>query len=394
MNHFDAYPVETLMPITPRPSLVFVRGEGAWLWDERAEPYLDFIQGWAVNSLGHCPPAIQEALSQQASRLISPSPAFFNAPAAELSQLLTRHSVFDQAFFASAGAEANEGAIKLARRFGEPRGRFEIITFKRSFHGRTLATMSASGKPAFESLFEPKVPGFPKATLNDIESVAALINDRTIAVMLEPIQGEGGVHLATTEFLKALRALTDEHDLLLVVDEIQTGVGRTGKLWAYEHADITPDIMTLGKGLGGGVPLSALLATERASCFEYGDQGGTYCGNSLMCSVGVAVVNEVMQPAFLAQVKANGQYLADRLRTLSCRYELGEVRGLGLLLALDVVRNNANLIVELARSNKLLINAPTPSSLRFMPPLNVSREEIDLAMTKLDAAVRATLDPA
>ncbi|MFK7966077.1 MAG: aminotransferase class III-fold pyridoxal phosphate-dependent enzyme, partial [Burkholderiaceae bacterium] len=174
MKPFDAYPVKTLMPITPRPSLVFVRGEGTWLWDEHGEPYLDFVQGWAVNSLGHCPPAIHEALNEQASRLISPSPAYFNAPAIELAQLLTQHSGFDQAFFASAGAEANEGAIKLVRRFGESRGRFEIITFKRSFHGRTLATMSASGKPAFEPLFEPKVPGFAKATLNDIDSVAAL----------------------------------------------------------------------------------------------------------------------------------------------------------------------------------------------------------------------------
>ncbi|MFK7965507.1 MAG: acetylornithine transaminase, partial [Burkholderiaceae bacterium] len=381
-------PVKTLMPITPRPSLVFVRGEGTWLWDEHGEPYLDFVQGWAVNSLGHCPPAIREALNQQASRLISPSPAYFNAPAIELAQLLTQHSGFDQAFFASAGAEANEGAIKLARRFGESSGRFEIITFKRSFHGRTLATMSASGKPAFEPLFEPKVPGFAKATLNDIDSVAALINDRTIAVMIEPIQGEGGVQLATTDFLKELRALTFERDLLLVVDEIQTGVGRTGKLWAYEHADITPDIMTLGKGLGGGVPLSALLATERASCFQYGDQGGTYCGNPLMCAVGLAVVNEVMQPAFLAQVQAHGKYLADQLRALSRRHQLGEVRGQGLLLALDLARESANQIVEIARSNGLLINAPTSSLLRFMPPLNVTRDDIDLAISKLDGAIR------
>ena len=263
------HPYDALMEITARPATVFVQGKGSWLWDDKGKRYLDFIQGWAVNSLGHAPPVVAQALAEQAGRLITPSPAYYNDVALKLAKALTEHSCFDQVFFANSGAEANEGAIKLARKYGalHKNGAFEIITFEGGFHGRTLATMSASGKKAFEPLFEPKVPGFPKARLNDIASVEALITDKTVAVMLEPIQGEAGVWPATDAFLKDLRALTTQRGLLLIVDEIQTGMGRTGKLFAYEHAEITPDIMTLGKGIGGGVPLAALLATEQASCF-------------------------------------------------------------------------------------------------------------------------------
>jgi len=241
-----------LMDITPRPPAVFTRGQGAWLWDSDGKRYLDFVQGWAVNCLGHAPELIRRVLQQQAGQLLSPSPAFFNQPSIDAATQLASLSVFDQVFFANSGAEANEGAIKLARRWGQSRGRYEIITFQNGFHGRTLATMSASGKTAFEPLFEPKVPGFKKAVLNDIDSVQALINEKTVAIMIEPVQGEAGVIEATNEFMRALRAIADEHQLLLMVDEIQTGVGRTGKLWAYEHAGVRPDVMTLGKGLGGG----------------------------------------------------------------------------------------------------------------------------------------------
>src|SRR5204862_2605325 len=214
---------------------------------------------------------------------------------------LVANSAFDQVFFANSGAEANEGAIKLARKYGSLHrgGAFEIISFEGGFHGRTLATMSASGKKAFEPLFEPKVTGFPKAQLNDLDSVKRLISSKTVAVMLEPIQGEAGVWPATDQFLKQLRALTQERGLLLIVDEIQTGMGRTGKLFHYEHAGIEPDIMTLGKGIGGGVPLAALLATRAASCFEHGDQGGTFNGNPLMCAAGLAVLQELTRPGFL-----------------------------------------------------------------------------------------------
>ena len=245
--------------------MVFVRGEGSFLWDHNGKRYLDFVQGWAVNCLGHSPPIIAEALAKQAKLLLTPSPAFYNAPSLDLAKALTDRSCFDQVFFTNSGAEANEGAIKLARKFGalHRNGAYEIITFEGGFHGRTLATMSASGKKAFEPLFEPKVSGFPKAQLNDLASVERAINDKTIAVMLEPIQGEAGVCPATEQFLRDLRKLTKARGLLLIVDEIQTGMGRTGKLFHYEHAEIEPDIMTLGKGIGGGVPLAALLATKR-----------------------------------------------------------------------------------------------------------------------------------
>src|SRR3984893_17974114 len=295
---FDTHPFDALMDITARPKIVFARGEGSWLWDDTGKRYLDFIQGWAVNCLGHSPPIVAEALSAQAKRLITPSPAYHNDKSLKLAKALVDQSCFDQVFFANSGAEANEGAIKLARRYGALHrgGAYEIITFDGGFHGRTLATMSASGKKAFEPLFEPKVPGFPKAQLNDLESVKRLITDKTVGVMLEPIQGEAGVWPATDPFLRELRELTSAHGLLLIVDEIQTGMGRTGKLFHYEHAGIEPDIMTLGKGIGGGVPLAALLATQAASCFAHGDQGGTFNGNPLMCAAGIAVLEQVGKP--------------------------------------------------------------------------------------------------
>jgi acetylornithine/N-succinyldiaminopimelate aminotransferase len=257
------HPFDALMNVTVRPPTVFVRGEGAFLWDDNGKRYLDFMQGWAVNCLGHSPPEVAEALAAQAKLLLTPSPAFYNGPSLKLAKALTDLSCFDQVFFTNSGAEANEGAIKLARRYGalHRSGAYEIITFDGAFHGRTLATMSASGKKAFEPLFEPKVSGFPKAQLNDLDSVKQLISDKTIGVMLEPIQGEAGVWPATDQFLHELRELTSSQGLLLIVDEIQTGMGRTGTLFHYEHAGIEPDIMTLGKGIGGGVPLAALLAT-------------------------------------------------------------------------------------------------------------------------------------
>src|SRR5882724_8721047 len=295
------HPFNALMDITARPPIVFTRGEGAWLWDDTGKRYLDFVQGWAVNCLGHSPPILVEALAKQAKLLLTPSPAFYNAPSVYLAQALVERSCFDQVFFANSGAEANEGAIKLARKYGaiHRASAHEIITFEGAFHGRTLATMSASGKKAFAPLFEPKVSGFPKAKLNDLESVGRLIGDKTIGVMLEPIQGEAGVWPAEDEFLCELRALTKDRGLLLIVDEIQSGMGRTGKLFHHQHAGIEPDIMTLGKGIGGGVPLAALLATEHASCFAHGDQGGTFNGNPLMCAAGLAVLETISQPEFL-----------------------------------------------------------------------------------------------
>ncbi len=389
MNPKD-YPVDALMQITARPDIVFVKGEGAWLWDSDGRKYLDFVQGWAVNCLGHSPVAIADALAQQARTLITPSPAFYNAPSIRLAKALTERSCFDQVFFANTGAEANEGAIKLARKYGAKHrgGAYEIITFDGGFHGRTLATMSASGKKQFEPLFEPKVPGFPKAALNDLASVERLITEKTVAVMLEPIQGEAGVFLATDPFLRELRALTAQRGLLLIMDEVQTGIGRTGTLFGYQHAGIEPDIMTLGKGIGGGVPLAALLARNAASCFEHGDQGGTYNGNPLMCAAGLVVLEQVSQPAFLESVTRSGAYLTSRLEALSGALGLGPVRGRGLLLALDLGQPIGADLVTLAREAGLLINSPRPDSLRFMPALNVTGEEIDAMIDMLERVLR------
>ncbi|NPU12752.1 acetylornithine transaminase [Bradyrhizobium sp. 83012] len=380
------HPYEALMDITARPRTVFVQGKGSWLWDDSGKRYLDFIQGWAVNSLGHAPPELAQALADQATRLITPSPAYFNDTSLKLAKALVDRSCFDQVFFTNSGAEANEGAIKLARKYGTLRknGAYEIITFEGGFHGRTLATMSASGKKAFEPLFEPKVQGFPKARLNDIASVEALISGNTVAIMLEPIQGEAGVWPATDKFLQQLQALTTRHGLLLIVDEIQTGMGRTGKLFGYEHADVLPDIMTLGKGIGGGVPLAALLATDEAACFEHGDQGGTFNGNPLMCAAGLAVLDLVEKPEFLKAVVDNGIYLESELQRISARHGLGDVRGRGLLLALDVVRPIAPALVAHAFELGLLLNAPRPDTLRFMPALNVTRDEIAAMIDVLD----------
>jgi acetylornithine/N-succinyldiaminopimelate aminotransferase len=382
-----AHPFDALMNITARPQAVFVRGEGAYLWDDAGKRYLDFMQGWAVNCLGHSPAIIADALAAQARLLLTPSPAFYNGPSLKLAKALVEKSCLDQVFFANSGAEANEGAIKLARKYGAKykNGAFEIITFEGGFHGRTLATMSASGKKAFEPLFEPKVSGFRKAKLNDLDSVKALISDNTVAVMLEPIQGEAGVWPATDQFLKELRALTREHGLLLIFDEIQTGMGRTGKLFHYEHAGIEPDIMTLGKGIGGGVPLAALLASKHASCFEHGDQGGTFNGNPLMCAAGLAVLEEVSKPEFLKAVADSGLFLESELQKLSARHGLGEVRGRGLLLALDLKLPIGAAIVAEALADGVLINSPQPDALRFMPALNVTREEISLMIDCLDA---------
>lgn len=388
--HYGVFSSDSLMSITNRPDLVFERGEGSWLYDHNGKAYLDFIQGWAVNTLGHCPPEIAAALAAQAGKLINPSPAFYNGPMIELASLLTANSVFDRVFFANTGAEANEGAIKLARKWGRLHkdGAYEIITFGHSFHGRTLATMSASGKAGWDTIYAPQVPGFPKATYNDIATVNEKIGAKTVAVMLEPVQGEGGVIPADIEFLKALRELTTARGILLIVDEVQTGMGRTGKLFAYEHAGITPDIMTLAKGIGGGVPLAALLAREEICCFEPGDQGGTYNGNPLMTAVGAAVLKRLLAPGFLASVEARGQYLSKRLLELSAKHGQNGERGSGLLRALVLADERGPDIVRRALEGGptgLLLNSPRPNLLRFMPALNVTEVEIDLMVDMLDA---------
>jgi acetylornithine/N-succinyldiaminopimelate aminotransferase len=373
----------SVMFITQRPELVMTEGLGSWLVDHNGKRYLDFLQGWAVNCLGHSNPGMIAAMNAQARKLINPSPAFYNEPMIRLSNLLTDHSCFNRVFFANSGAEANEGAIKLARKWGQlhKSGAHEIITFEHSFHGRTLATMSASGKPGWDTMFAPQVPGFLKAELNNLESVKKLIGDKTVAVMVEPVQGEGGVIPTTTEFMEGLRTLTHEHNVLLIVDEVQAGCGRTGKLFAYQHYNIKPDIMTLGKGIGGGVPLAALLATEEVACFVPGDQGGTYNGNALMTAVGISVIEQLLAPGFLDEVVRKGELLSHELKTIAAEFKLEGERGKGLLRALMLGSDIGPKLVEMARDQGpegLLINSPRPNLLRFMPSLAVSDDEIHL----------------
>ena len=383
----------SIMYITKRPELIFTEGHGSWLMDHQGKKYLDFLQGWAVNCLGHSNPGMIEALEKQARKVINPSPAFYNEPMIRLADLLTANSCFHKVFFANSGAEANEGAIKLARKWGKlhKNGAYEIITFNHGFHGRTIATMSASGKDGWDTMYAPQVAGFPKAELNDMASVKKLINEKTVGIMLEPVQGEGGVIPTDHNFMRELRQLTKENNILLMVDEVQTGCGRTGKLFAHQLYGISPDIMTLGKGIGGGVPLAALLATNDVACFEPGDQGGTYNGNPLMTAVGCSVIEQLLAPGFLDEVLAKGAYLRELLLDISKEFNLEGERGEGLLRALKLNKDIGPEIVERARNLEpigLLLNSPRANLLRFMPALNITREELKQMAEMLKGILR------
>ena len=378
-----------LMRVAARPPRIMVRGSGSYIWDHTDARYLDFVQGWAVNSLGHSPPELTAALLEQASTLISASPAFHNAPQLRFAGELVRAAGLAQVHFANSGAEANEAALKLARKWGRLHrgGGYEVITTENSFHGRTLALMAASGKPGWDQLFPPKMPGFVKVPFGDAAAVAACIRPETVAIMLEPIQGEAGVVVPPDGYLRELRALCDAHGLLLICDEVQTGMGRTGTLFASRGQGVKPDILTLGKGLGGGVPVSAVLANARASCFVPGDQGGTYNGNPLMIAAERSVFAVVSEPAFLARVLAAGAHLQERLAPACAEHGLG-LRGRGLLWALVLPDARASQVVEACFSGGLLLNAPRPNLLRLMPSLRVSDAEIDEMVAILERALR------
>lgn len=412
-----------LITITARPELVFAEGQGSWLMDEGGKRYLDLVQGWAVNSLGHSPAVVAQALAQQAGRLLNPSPSFYNRPQLDLARRLVELSGLERVFLANTGAEANEGAVKLARRWGrkqrggangspqvrtapspppagveEARGGpafpHEILSFEGGFHGRSLAMMSASGKPGWEQIYAPMPQGFAKARLNDIESVRRTIRPETVAVMIELVQGEAGVNLADRGFVRELRALCTERRLLLIVDEVQTGIGRCGEAFAHQLYGIQPDVMTLAKGLGGGAPLAALLCREQFNCFEPGDQGGTFCGAPLMAAVGLAVVNEVCRPEFLEQVRQRAAHLSHGLQQLAQELDLPGERGAGLLRALVLPHPCADAVVAAARELQpigLLLNAPRPHLLRFMPALTIQEDEIDLALNLLRPVLREAL---
>jgi len=363
--------------------VTLVRGKGIWVWDDQGRKYLDFVGGWAVNSLGHCPPVVIKALEKQVKTLIQASNQFYTIPQIELAQLLIEHSCLDRIFFCNSGAEANEGATKLARRYGKLRlnGAYEVITTYSSFHGRTLAMTAATGQSKFQEPYIPLPDGFINVEYNDVEAVKQATSERTCAVMLEPVQGEGGVNVPDDDYLRKVQSWCREKRILFILDEIQTGIGRTGTLFAYEQYGVEPDIMTLAKGLGGGVPIGALLAKENVSLFSPGEHGSTFGGNPLVCAAAHATLKYIIDYNIPVQVKRVGHYFMTRLESLKRQFDfITEVRGRGLLLALEFDQEIAERLVLACLDRGLLVNKVKPNALRFMPPLIVTEKEVDKAM--------------
>lgn len=378
---------ERLMPGSERAPQVFVRGQGSWLWDSEGHAYLDFTQGSAVNSLGHSPSVLVKALGNQAQALINPGAGFHSRSLLKLVELLCQSTGSDQAYLLNSGAEACEGAIKLARKWGQlhRNGAYHIITASQGCHGRSLGALSASD-PLPCNRCEPGLPGFSKVPFNDLAALHAAVDSRTVAIMLEPIQGEAGVIPATREYLKGVEQLCRELGILLILDEVQTGVGRCGALLAEHTYGVRADIVTLGKGLGGGVPLAALLARGSACCAEPGELEGSHHGNALMTAAGLAVLQTVLEPGFFEQVQDSGRHLRDGLSRLGGRYGQGEVRGQGLLWGLQLREDAAAALVEAARYEGLLLNAPQADVVRLSPALTVSKGNIDEMLLRLARA--------
>jgi len=368
--------------------LVAVRGEGCFLYDANGKEYLDFLAGVAVNNLGHCHPKVVEALKNQAERLLHCSNYFHIPQQIELAEMLCKESFGDRVFFCNSGAEANEAAIKLARRYSKEKygeTRFEVITALASFHGRTLGTISATGQEKMRQGFTPVVPGFNYVPFGDIEALREAVGPGTCAVLLEPVQGEGGVNLPPEGYLKAVRELCDRMGLVLIFDEVQVGIGRTGTLFAYEQEGVEPDIMTLAKALAGGPPIGAMVAREEvATGFVPGTHGSTFGGNPLVTAAGVATLQAIAEENILQNCREMGAYLGEKLAALKARYPfVKELRGRGLIWGMELDFEGGD-IVKTALSRGLLINCTAGRVLRFLPPLIVSREEIDLAMAILD----------
>ena len=375
----------TRLPVT------LVRGQGVRVWDEAGTEYLDFVAGIAANSLGHAHPRIVATIQEQAAALIHVSNYFYTEPQLDLGEMLLRESGMHRLFFVNSGAEAMEGAIKIARKWGLSRrdGANEIIAMENGFHGRTLATVSATGAPQYSEPFGP-VPGFVHVPFNDVAAVRGAVTERTAAIVVEPIQGEGGVNVPDDGYLAALRAICDEHNLLLVLDEVQTGMGRTGRLFAFQHTGITPDVMALAKGLGGGVPIGCFLANERANILEPGDHGTTFGGQPLTTAVARTVVTTMLEKDLPAQAAAKGARLMQKLRSLEDRRAtIREVRGQGLLVAVEFTSEIGKAVVDAARERGLICNIVRPETVRLVPPLIVSNEEIDRAVEILDEAISA-----
>lgn len=377
-----------------RVPVTLVRGQGALVWDDEGKEYLDFVGGWAVNSLGHCPPVVVEALEKQARTLIHASNQFYTIPQIELAQLLVEHSCLDRVFFCNSGVEANEGALKLARRYGKLRlnGAYEVVTTHSSFHGRSLAMTAATGQSKFQEPYIPLPNGFVNVEYNNVDAVKQATSEQTCAVILEPIQGEGGVNVPKQDYLSRVQSWCREKGILFILDEIQTGIGRTGSLFAYERYGVEPDIMTLAKGLGSGVPIGALLAREHVSLFSPGEHGSTFGGNPLICAAAYAGLRYIIDNDIPAKVEWVGNYFMNRLEEVKHQFDAAtQVRGRGLLIALEFSQEIADQLVLACVDRGLLVNKVRPNTLRFMPPLIVTEKEVDRAIDILVDALMEKL---
>lgn len=380
---------EYILPTYTQIPVCLVKGKGSRVWDLEGREYIDFFPGWAVSGIGHCHPDVVNAIKHQARKIIHISNNFLNVKQGELAREISVNGFPCKVFFCNSGAEASEGAIKFARRFGQKTGRFEIISFRKSFHGRTLGAMTATGQERIHQGFDPLPQGFRYAEFNDLNSVKALINDKTVAVFLEPVQGEGGVRIASQEFMKGLRKICDDRNMLLMVDEVQSGMGRTGKMFAYQHYDIEPDIMTLAKSLGAGVPIGAFAVHRKveAGVLTPGSHGSTYGGNPLVCAAALAVFKVIRKKNLLKHTVEMGSYLLEKLKALQVRYPvIAEARGVGLMCALELNEPGAPL-VDAARAKGLLINCTQEKTIRIMPAMTVSKRVIDQALGILDTVL-------
>ena len=377
---------EFVMPTYTQVPVCLVKGKGARVWDLEGKVYLDLFPGWAVSGIGHCHPMVVNAIKEQSRKMLHVANNFLNPKQAELARTISKASFPARVFFCNSGAEANEGAIKFARKYGSETGRYEIITMKNSFHGRTLAAMTATGQEKFHQGFQPLVEKFRYADFNDLESVKKLLTDKTVAILLEPVQGEGGIHVATPEFLGGLRKLCDERDMLLILDEVQTGMGRTGKMFAYQHYNLEPDLMTLAKTLGGGVPIGALVVNRRIKreVFAPGMHASTFGGNPLVCAASLAVFKAIKKEKLLTNTIRMGELLDREFEKLKAKHPVIEsTRGLALMRGLKLREPSAPYANE-AREQGLLINATQGDVLRIMPPMTITAKEIKLGMKILD----------
>lgn len=379
---------EYLMPSVERPKQIFVRGQGSWLWDSDDRAYLDFSQGGGANSLGHSPSVLVNAITAQAQSLINPGFGLHNRGMLNLAERLCVSTGSDQAYLLNSGSEACEAAIKLARKWGQRHrgGASRIIVARKGCHGRSLGTIPASDSSTLTNRFEPQLPGFSHVPFNDLAALQAAVDARTVAIMLEPIQNEAGVIPATEHYLKGVERLCRELGILLIFDEVQTGIGRLGTLLAEQSYGVRADIVVLGKGLGGGVPLAALLARGKACCFDIGELTGTHHGNALMTAAGLAVLDSVQDKGFLEHVRETGQHLREGLARLAHRYGHGELRGQGLLWGLTLSEDSADAVVKSAMYEGLLLDAPQADCLRFTPALTVSKANIDEMLLRLARA--------